>query len=984
MGKAGRPRKHNSQQTSQIHSRYKATIVAYVKCDKCQMNIRMKGITANKNHALANHYRVCQSSATRNMMTNNSSSIDILSTANDATQELQDESIHFDDLDFMEEDSEIQTEIPVANTAKDTIIETMWYKFQEQLVKSYDMKTNHMKINKLKNESKKANIEDNLRIFDFALNQNLSDEGINDLIKLIKNISINNDADIALPGNYETLKKRCCGNIVSETSTNNQGTFDILQWRYRLNEDVLPIQQKCIHEYSYNIMQILSETLLNIDPSKFIQSPDIRYNATSNTRIYEDYTTGNHFERLTNEIRKKHPNGMALSIGITLDDTTTRSGKRTFIPVYLYILNAIDDAFKMILIGFAAGDKLPYSDGDIIKFINENYPNQQGKKTVINEFIRYSKRQIQIDYLYDILKPILETQESGVKFQVGHFENKKSFCIHAFIHLCLITGDNKQLDYLAGTNFRSKNGKCRQCLSNKVHSLNANESIGEFRNDDYMYSTGANAKNALIERCKHTGGRLGENTRNNITITKEVGMKAGDNKLILLFKWQHDRNISSFYKSLVPDYLHTFIKGLIEDSIAWGICVIQSVAKKDITYEHNMTWVDDRIKHFPVLQSLKVFPNRQYRFHDGISQLFKSSWNKKGTETTGFFANGSLEAWKLPIMLMQLLFCINKDICPFHSNWAQANSLQRKWNIGRVLVNSLTSVFSLHLSCRMKVSTSDKMPELHNMITNARAHLSLLRLLKQDLMIVDTVSKDKEYGGIKHHMAEHFGRNKDEWGYDHRALDTELSEKEHIKYKAVFERTNKQYNQVNKKMLLNTKIQDYYKHLNSYNSTDLSETDDVPNDVPTDIYTWLSLSNEKADELIFENNQFQIKYQLKTKTRQYSSKPSINKKDKFKNDTHAVNKLLLSFDEVIRIADDCSTNEFKTEWNLLKEKNVICKLPTAIKCSDFTIHCNSHYIINDSNTAINVCDFVEIKYEVDEDQSSTEIARVICIFRFEN
>ena len=65
-------------------------------------------------------------------------------------------------------------------------------------------------------------------------------------------------------------------------------------------------------------------------------------------------------------------------------------------------------------------------------------------------------------------------------------------------------------------------------------------------------------------------------------------------------------------------------------------------------------------------------------------------------------------------------------------------------------------------------------------------------------------------------------------------------------------------------------------------------------------------------------------------------------------------------------------------------KNVICKLPTAIKCSDFTIHCNSHYIINDSNTAINVCDFVEIKYEVDEDQSSTEIARVICIFRFEN
>ena len=85
MGKAGRPPKPKSQQTLQIHSRYKP-VVSYVKCDKCQMNIPIKGISANKNYALANHYRVCQSS-TRNMINNtkNSSSIDILSTANDAT-----------------------------------------------------------------------------------------------------------------------------------------------------------------------------------------------------------------------------------------------------------------------------------------------------------------------------------------------------------------------------------------------------------------------------------------------------------------------------------------------------------------------------------------------------------------------------------------------------------------------------------------------------------------------------------------------------------------------------------------------------------------------------------------------------------------------------------------------------------------------------------------------------------------------------------
>ena len=90
MGKNGRPSKPKNKQTIQIHSRYKA-IISYVKCDKCQINIPIKGISANKNYALANHLRVCRSS-TRNMINSNSSSIDILSTAtNDATQELQDQ-----------------------------------------------------------------------------------------------------------------------------------------------------------------------------------------------------------------------------------------------------------------------------------------------------------------------------------------------------------------------------------------------------------------------------------------------------------------------------------------------------------------------------------------------------------------------------------------------------------------------------------------------------------------------------------------------------------------------------------------------------------------------------------------------------------------------------------------------------------------------------------------------------------------------------
>ena len=85
MGKRGRPAKPKTQKVPKVHTRY-FPIRSYVRCDKCQMNVPIRGISANKNYALANHYRVCQSS-TRNMINNtkNSSSIDILSTANDAT-----------------------------------------------------------------------------------------------------------------------------------------------------------------------------------------------------------------------------------------------------------------------------------------------------------------------------------------------------------------------------------------------------------------------------------------------------------------------------------------------------------------------------------------------------------------------------------------------------------------------------------------------------------------------------------------------------------------------------------------------------------------------------------------------------------------------------------------------------------------------------------------------------------------------------------
>ena len=70
---------------------------------------------------------------------------------------------------------------------------------------------------------------------------------------------------------------------------------------------------------------------MNINnPKLFIKNADVRYSDTDKQiRLFQDFTTGTYFEKFENHIRQngKHSNRTASSIGLTLDDTTIRSGR---------------------------------------------------------------------------------------------------------------------------------------------------------------------------------------------------------------------------------------------------------------------------------------------------------------------------------------------------------------------------------------------------------------------------------------------------------------------------------------------------------------------------------------------------------------------------------------------------------------------------------------------------------------------------------
>jgi hypothetical protein len=181
--------------------------------------------------------------------------------------------------------------------------------------------------------------------------------------------------------------------------------------------------------------------------------------------------------------------------------------------------------------------------------------------------------------------------------------------------------------------------------------------------------------------------------------------------------------------------------------------------------------------------------------------------------------------------------------------------------------------------------------------------------------------------------------------------------------KICFERTNKQYHSAEKDMLLNFRIQRHTKLLNSYNSNKMNS------DNNTKSKDYRTLTCYTIDKLIFQNSQFYVQ----------------NKAELLQTDSDNINKVLLSFADVIKIADETNFASFKNLWNQFKQNKCQCYLPAAVRCSapsDFDIHCNHRTVINrGSNEYKSVFDFVEIKY-VDDMETNSEIAQLICIFRF--
>ena len=317
------------------------------------------------------------------------------------------------------------------------------------------------------------------------------------------------------------------------------------------------------------------------------------------------------------------------------------------------------------------------------------------------------------------------------------FENAHPF-------LCLISGDNEALQRIAGTSWvlnKSKQKRiCRICCTlNCVHDLRW-ASEPETRDDKLMSITALRGEQLEARKFEHacanteSGSRkrfqYSEFDRKTIDLMKEWNIAPGKQWLYKFVAWQSMRKILSFHRMLVPDVLHTVFLGIVLNCIHWTHEILYGVAKLDAqNFQKNMAILDDHLSTFPYVQSFQFFPN--VRFRKGISDLMTVS---KSVSSGTSFAHGSIEAWKLQNLLLQILFSVDAQMLPSTVQWCIQHKTTYKWNVFKTVTNALTSTLEFVFSCKARSILASSIPSLQQLSSTARTHVMLLWCCRKDLL----------------------------------------------------------------------------------------------------------------------------------------------------------------------------------------------------------------------------------------------------------
>jgi hypothetical protein len=121
-------------------------------------------------------------------------------------------------------------------------------------------------------------VEDILDLLQLRYNLNLSSVQSNQILETLTNIHNRNEIKICLPASYKSINHIFNKKLFNDVNINSyviptQNCFSIVNYEYKLDSDFFPnLQDRATKAYSFNIMELLSEDLLNGDPGLFLKN----------------------------------------------------------------------------------------------------------------------------------------------------------------------------------------------------------------------------------------------------------------------------------------------------------------------------------------------------------------------------------------------------------------------------------------------------------------------------------------------------------------------------------------------------------------------------------------------------------------------------------------------------------------------------------------------------------------------------------------
>ena len=392
--------------------------------------------------------------------------------------------------------------------------------------------------------------------------------------------------------------------------------FPIHTINFSFNEEIFGTKirggdLKKIHGTMFDMKDILAEALLDCDPIKFLRDfnescppPGLNANFGNSPMwkaICEDMKKYPEFEGV-----KPIPICLVIS-----SDEAMASRSKSEQPLDFGILNSIGDDFRKYLVGYTPLN-LPYSDEVLSELLKARGIIHKVDRSRI---LKWQKRKVMLDFIYQAFESITKLGENCFEVLIGRGTSQVR-CV-AFIHVLLISGDGQFLDSISGTGARRKHMQCRLCTTRCLYALDEPEGGYTFRDDFEHAFVCAQLEDVFLRRWKwfiETQGSQGKFYRLSIDDKKwlqlgdKYGIVEGRNSLYKLFGYWRGRGITSFHKSLPPDFLHVIEKGLLEKTFMWSLVIVLliqelSINAKEDNYQNSLSLLDARITSFIGYQS---------------------------------------------------------------------------------------------------------------------------------------------------------------------------------------------------------------------------------------------------------------------------------------------------------------------------------------------------------------------------------------------